>query len=115
MKTGMTAFTLGFSLYLLPYVWAYSPALLGVGSIGEVVFVTLSATLGCYAFVAAIQGWLLERCTGIERIVLALAGFGMVHVAWETDLAGLLIFLAVLGRQWSVRRVSRQEAGETGS
>jgi len=115
MKTGMTAFTLGFSLYLLPYVWAYSPALLGVGSIGEVVFVTLSATLGCYAFVAAIQGWLLERCTGIERIVLALAGFGMVHVAWETDLAGLLIFLAVLGRQWSVRRVSRLEAGETGS
>ncbi|MBI4182779.1 MAG: TRAP transporter permease [Proteobacteria bacterium] len=110
MEVGVTAFKLGFALYILPYVWAYAPELLGEGDLWRIVIVVLSSTLGCYLFVAAIQGWLLGRCGPLDRILLALAGLGFVHVGSLTDLLAVPLAVFVVARQWFACRRHKAEA-----
>ena len=61
MKTGMQAFLLGLSGFIIPFVYAYNPALLIVGyGIGEILYIALLTLFAIFLLSTAISGWFIE-------------------------------------------------------
>ncbi len=98
MKTGVTATKLAIAAFVVPYIFAYSPAMIleGVTGIGEVLFIGATALLGIFCIAAALNGHLFHKVPAVLRVVLLGAGLCMMIPGIVTDAIGLGIMLAVL-------------------
>lgn len=99
-RTGVVAFRLALAGFILPFCWAYNPALVLQGSWVEIVPAVLTATIGIVALAASVQGYLFKQgATGLQRLLLAAGAISLILPNITTDLIGLgLIALAVLMR-----------------
>ena len=105
-QTSLIAFRLGISVFIIPYMFVYGPPLLGDGTALEIVWATITASFGIFALSVASSGWLLVDLRAHERVGALAASLPMIYVEWRSDLAGLLLFLAVLGSiMWRRRRI----------
>lgn len=105
-KTGNTAFMLGISKLLVPFVFIFSPSLLLVlkGFTWEEFFITLSgAIVGLVFLSAAFSGYFLTHMKAWERWTFALAALLFIAPGWQSGLAGLALALPVVLTQF-VRR-----------
>lgn len=105
-KTGWTAFKFAKLLYVMPFLFAFSPAVLLIGESGQplkdlvltdVALAFFSATLGTIAFSAVSMFYLVRRTTWWEWL---LAAFGTFLCFWPsllTDLVGM----AIVGAVWA--------------
>lgn len=117
-KTGWTAFKFAKLLYVMPILFAFSPAILLVGTGGElfqdlpihdVVLAYGSALLGTIAFSAVSMGYLVRRLTWWEWIVAAFGTFLCFFPNIPTDLAGIAIVAGVwFWQRYDVRRRAAQ-------
>jgi len=98
MKTGWAAFKFGKGLYLMPFLFAYTPILLN-GPVWEIVITLISVSLGIIAAGPALQGYFIKKTSLPERIILGLAAFLLFHPGLTTDSIGLIILLAVVAKQ----------------
>ncbi|MFV9506227.1 MAG: TRAP transporter permease [Oscillochloridaceae bacterium umkhey_bin13] len=104
-KTGWTAFKFAKLLYVMPFLFAFSPAILLLGHGGqpfidldwsEVALAFFSGTLGTIAFSAVSMFYLVRKTTWWEWII---AAFGTFLCFWPnllTDLVGI----AIVGGVW---------------
>jgi TRAP transporter 4TM/12TM fusion protein len=69
MATGWTAMRFGWSAYIVPFLFVYSPAILMQGSIADIVVVTISSIAGIWLICAAMTGYF----TRVLRIHMRLA------------------------------------------
>ena len=101
-KTGNTAFMLGISKLLVPFVFIFSPSLLLVlkGFTWEEFFITLTgAIVGLVFLSAAFSGYFLTHMKAWERWTFALAALLFIAPGWQSGLAGLVLALpAVLSQ-----------------
>jgi TRAP transporter 4TM/12TM fusion protein len=105
-KTGNTAFMLGISKLLVPFVFIFSPSLLLVlkGFTWEEFFITLSgAMIGLVFLSAAFSGYFLTHMKAWERWTFALAALLFIAPGWQSGLAGLVLALPAVLAQF-VRR-----------
>ncbi len=109
-RTCWAACLVALSGFIVPFVFAYEPAMLdplltGPGSsFYRVASVTLSALVGVTMLSAALIGWLRIRATLLERAVLAAGAVALITPGLLTDLAGLAALGLVLARQaWRAR------------
>jgi TRAP transporter 4TM/12TM fusion protein len=105
-KTGNTAFMLGISKLLVPFVFIFSPSLLLVlnGFTWEEFFITLSgAMIGLVFLSAAFSGYFLTHMKAWERWTFALAALLFIAPGWQSGLAGLVVALPAVLAQF-VRR-----------
>lgn len=105
-KTGNTAFMLGISKLLVPFVFIFSPSLLLVlkGFTWEEFFITLSgAIVGLVFLSAAFSGYFLTHMRAWERWTFALAALLFIAPGWQSGLAGLAVALPAVLAQF-VRR-----------
>ncbi len=105
-KTGNTAFMLGISKLLVPFVFIFSPSLLLVlkGFTWEEFFITLSgAMVGLVFLSAAFSGYFLTHMKAWERWTFALAALLFIAPGWQSGLAGLVLALPAVLAQF-VRR-----------
>ncbi|MEE9273725.1 MAG: hypothetical protein V3V62_00260, partial [bacterium] len=72
----------------VPYIFAYSPALLAVGSWREVLLASGTAILGVLFFSAAVQGYLIFAAGPAARLLYGAAAFGLLMPGLWTDAAG---------------------------
>lgn len=91
-KTSLLAFKLGLSVFIIPYMFVYGPALLGLAPPLEVAGVFVTAVVGIFALSVACIGWLFVDLGAIERWVALGASLLMIQPSWTTDGAGFLIF-----------------------
>jgi TRAP transporter 4TM/12TM fusion protein len=113
-KTGWTSFKFAKLLYVMPILFAFSPAILLVGEGGEILRdLTLtevllaygSATLGTLAFSAISMGYLVRRTTWWEWLIFAFGTFLCFFPNIPTDLAGIAIVAAVwFWQRYDVKR-----------
>lgn len=63
MKTGINATKLAIAAFIVPYIFAYSPAMLfvNVTSVWEVIQIVLSALLGIFGVAAGLEGFVLRK------------------------------------------------------
>lgn len=98
MKTGLNATKLAVAAFIVPYIFAYSPAMLFVDVNGwfEVVQIAASALVGLFAVAAALNGHLFAKIPVALRIVLIAGGLAMMVPGTLTDLIGLAVVAAVI-------------------
>jgi TRAP transporter 4TM/12TM fusion protein len=103
MATAWQAMRLGAVLFIVPFMFVYSPELLMLGSWPEILFAFVRAGLGIFCLAAGLQGWLRCRATALDRTVLLAAGILFVVPNLVADLGGLLLLGLAWGQQ-SLRR-----------
>ena len=97
MKTGVTATKLAIAAFIVPYIFAYSPAMLfvGVSGIGSVLLIGVSALLGIFCVAAGLNGFLFRHIPAVLRLVLIAGGLCMMIPGLATDLIGLAVLVLV--------------------
>lgn len=98
VETGAAAFRFGLIGFIIPFVFAYSPALLAVGSWPEIIQASVTAVFGVIFFCAAIQGYLIYEIPLLSRLIFAVGAILLLKEGTWTDLAGL----GVGGTAWAV-------------
>jgi TRAP-type uncharacterized transport system fused permease subunit len=98
-KTGLTAMKLGAAVYLVPFVMVYSPALLSIGGVVEIIQAFLTGVIGVVALGASVQGFLLINMTITERVLAVLAAASLLHGDWRTDTIGGAVLVLVFATQ----------------
>lgn len=88
-KTGWISFRLGLLAFLIPFIFVYQPSLiLQQGSAWEIVLAALSATLGCWAFGVALEGYQKTRVPVWQRIIWAAGAIALMIPGVLTDVIG---------------------------
>jgi TRAP transporter 4TM/12TM fusion protein len=89
--TGFESMRLAAVAYLVPYFFVYSPVLIWKGSAEQILLATLTATLGTVALGSGIMGYLLNRLNWGFRILLLMAGLGLIKPGLVTDIFGAVV------------------------
>ena len=84
-----TAMRLGIVAYLIPFMFAYNPALLMIGPIGVVLRACATALIGVVALSGATMGFLFRAMAPFERILLGGAGIALIFPGLTSDYIGL--------------------------
>lgn len=107
-KTGLWAVRLGLIGFIIPFFFLDDPVLLiGVDSQATMLsslWSVFTASVGTISLVAAMEGWLMDRCSVPERIILLLAAPAMLYPGIMTDLVGLTCLIVAGGIQFIRRR-----------
>ena len=111
METGFAAWKLAKGLYIIPFLFAYTP-LLFEGPVHEVLITALSATLGLLAFTVAMEGHFARRLFLWERALVGLATIGLLWPHTTFRILGFLMFGSVyLTQKLAARRGALRTAG----
>ncbi len=102
MKTGFNATKLAIAAFVVPYIFAYSPAMLfvDVNSMFEVIQIVLSALLGLFGIAASLNGYLFKHLPWLFRIILIGGGLGMMIPGTMSDLVGFVLVGGVVLLQY---------------
>ncbi|WP_235691838.1 TRAP transporter permease [Elioraea tepida] len=98
-RTGLTAFRLGSAKALVPFVFAYSPAMLIVApgfTVGDFLLVTLSCALGVCALGVALTGYAFAPMGWLARAPLLAASLLMISPGLTPTLLGAAIVVPIL-------------------
>ena len=98
MKTGVNATKLAIAAFIVPYVFAFSPALLfdNVAGWWEVAQIALTAIVGIFGVSAALEGHILTRVPIWQRLLLAAGGLSLIYPGLLTDVIGLGVIVLML-------------------
>jgi TRAP transporter 4TM/12TM fusion protein len=110
-RTQWTAMMLALSGFIIPFSFAYDPALLMQGAtVMQVALRTLAATLGILMLAAGLIGYLRAPARPWERAVLLAGAFLLIFPGLWSDLAGLACVVVVLLSQRAARVAGATEA-----
>ena len=113
MRTGLEATRLGIVAYIVPFLFALSPALLFKGSALDVSLAAVTAIAGTVLLGVALTGYLFREIARLKRVLLGLAAVGLLfpHVgpgilfSWVTNAAGIAVAAAILAAEvWGSSR-----------
>ena len=112
MKTGINATKLASAAFIVPYIFAYSPAMLfvNVTSVWEVIQIVLSALLGIFGVAAGLEGFVLRKMNWLYRIVCLVGGLGLMIPGAISDLVGLVLIGGVFVIQYLQNKKEREIA-----
>ena len=112
MKTGFVATKLAIAAFIVPYIFAYSPAMLFVNVTGiwPVLQIGLSAILGIFGIAAALNGHLIRPIPWLFRLALVAGGLCMMIPGGLTDLIGLAVVAVVIAFQYLTDKKAAQTA-----
>ena len=98
LKTGVTATRLAITAFIVPYIFAFSPEMLIIGSDKpwyEIVLLVITALCGIYIISAGMEGYMFKHMSWLERILALVGGLCMVIPGIATDAIGLALIILV--------------------
>ncbi len=111
MRTGLAGVRFGWSAYIVPFLFVWSPTLLMQGSAVDVTLAFLTAAAGIYLVSIGVVGYMVRPIGPLRRIAFAVAGLAMMIPArafegaiW-TDVGGFVVGAALLA--WEVGAAGR--------
>ena len=103
-RTGLQGFKLALAAYIVPFFFVYNNALLGMGTVTEVILALISGFIGTVALASAIDGWMFTRLNWLGRIVLGIGAVFLIFAGFKTDIIGFsTILVMVLHNFWKYR------------
>ncbi len=97
MKTAFTATKLAIGAFIVPYVFALSPAMLFIDTtVLEVILICVTSCIGIFAVSAALEGYFLHNMRWYERIFSAIGGLLLIYPGLVTDIIGIGLVAIVL-------------------
>jgi TRAP transporter 4TM/12TM fusion protein len=101
-KTTMQAWKYTLPAFLVPFAFVLDPSGVGLllkGPALNVIHVAVTAFIGIAALACGVQGWMFQKTTRLERIMLIGAGLLLVYPATIGDVLGLGLVAAAVGLQ----------------
>jgi TRAP transporter 4TM/12TM fusion protein len=98
-KTSWAAVRIGLATFIVPFLFFYSPVLLGKGAWHEVLQGLVTASIGVYFLACATEGWINGPLALPLRVVLGAAALCLMIPEIYTDIGGLLVGAAVFAYQ----------------
>lgn len=102
-----TAMRLALPGFIMPVLYVFEPAILGIGDPATIALTAASVLLGIYALTGAVEGFLLVACRAHERLALVFAAAALLAGGVVGPLLaalGLVILLAVATLQYRRRQ-----------
>jgi len=98
MKTAFNASRLAIAVFIVPYVFCFSPALLLIDTtVLEVAKIAATALLGIFGVSAGLEGYLNGDMNVLVRIMSVVGGVLLIMPSTVTDLVGLaLVIISIL-------------------
>lgn len=97
MATAWESMRFGWTAYIIPFLFVFSPALLLIGEPMEIALAVTTAVIGVYAISAAFVGWLRGPEGMLRRLLIAGAGVALLLPPGIGGTQTLLINAAGLG------------------
>jgi TRAP transporter 4TM/12TM fusion protein len=94
-KTGLAAVRIGAPGFIIPFMFAYEPSLLFVGSAWEIISTFISASIGVIMLAGGLIGWFAWKTNIVERLLLVAGAVLLIKPGIYTDIVGL-IFLGIV-------------------
>ncbi|MBE6662329.1 MAG: TRAP transporter large permease subunit [Ruminococcaceae bacterium] len=110
LKTGVNATRLAIAAFIVPYIFAFNPAMLFIDTMWyDVVLIVVSSIIGMFGISAGLEGYMLRSLKIYERLLAIAGGLLLVIPGIVTDLVGLLlvalvVVLQLLGRRAHAKR-----------
>jgi len=98
-KTGLAAVRLGAPGFIIPFMFAYEPSLLLVGSPLVIIQSAITATIGVVMLAAGMFGWFIRKTTLLDRAMLLTGSLLLIKPGIYTDLVGLTLLVIVVVSQ----------------
>ncbi|MFC2060623.1 TRAP transporter permease [Chloroflexota bacterium] len=103
-QTGWTATRLGVVTFVVPFVFCLFPALVLVGSFGEIVLAVITSVAGCTLLAAGVAGYGLRPINWLERAIFLTGALFLILPGTTTDVIGGSIAVLVLLYQYRAWR-----------
>ncbi len=113
LDTAFQAMKLAIVAYLVPFIFAYKPALLLQGSIVELIEAIFFAIIGVYVLARGLEGYLFRPLGVVNRIVLIIGGIITMVPGYAFDLIGVLISFPIMIYEWKKSRQPSLEERRT--
>lgn len=99
IRTGISALRLSLVGFIIPFVFVYEPSLLLVYddfSLGAFLWILFRLCLGIWLLTTALSGFELNRLPTWSRLLRLAAGFAMLIVIWELQVAAVAVGIALI-------------------
>jgi TRAP transporter 4TM/12TM fusion protein len=110
MKTGWNACKLGFITFIVPYIFIYNTALLGMGSLPFVTWSFITAILGTVTIAMGLSGYLLTTISPWRRPFYLVAGILCLIPETITDTLGLILAAILIWLHY--RKLQEEKRGQ---
>jgi TRAP transporter 4TM/12TM fusion protein len=117
MRTGYSAMRIGILVYIVPFLFVLGPALLLIGTPFEILVSTITAIAGSFMIGIAAVGYLYRNLNVPMRLIMGLAGLGLLipiqvgklpaFVVYLSNGGGGLLSILLVGWEWVVSRRSK--------
>lgn len=117
LKTGLHATRVAFVAFVVPFMFVYNPALLTLGSWGEIAQALVIALLGIAIISVSFEGYLLRPLPMWERALAFASGAAFIFPGVESDLIGFglgALFLIIHVRPWRAAAAGKATPRQTG-
>ncbi|WP_245779613.1 TRAP transporter permease [Desulfoscipio geothermicus] len=112
MKIGITACKIGLAAFIVPFLFAGQPALIGVGDGWHIAWSTFTALIGVMALAGGCIGFVVRKALWWERTLLICGALLSLHPVVITDTIGLGMIVVALA---SNIMTGKKPVGKTGS
>jgi TRAP transporter 4TM/12TM fusion protein len=107
-KTGWTGMRLAIAAYVVPFIFAYQPALILVGSVNEIIIAVLTAAIGIALLAAGCAGYLFRPISWSKRGLLWLAALLLLLPSTSSllllaDVVGFALGAVIIALEWVQR------------
>jgi TRAP transporter 4TM/12TM fusion protein len=104
-STGVQAVKLSIAAYLVPFVFMYRPGLLMNGSLFDIAYTAIVATIGVASVASGLEGYLHGPIRSrIYRLLLIAGGIIFIWPAVWSDIAGIAILAFIYAHQCLIRK-----------
>ena len=103
-RSAFQAMRLGIVTFIVPFLLIYNPALILIGTPGEIVLAAVTAIIGVFALSVGIEGYLFTKASWLPRILALGAGLTMMAPGWSSDVIGIGMLVIIIIWQWRVKK-----------
>ena len=101
MRTAINATRLAIAAFIVPYIFAFSPAMLFVDTNAlEVVQICITSFMGIFGVAAGLGGYAYRKLAWPLRIISIVGGLTLMYPGSVSDIIGLLLVGGVAAWQW---------------
>jgi TRAP-type uncharacterized transport system fused permease subunit len=114
MDIGWTAWRISFPVYFLPFVWCWDPGLLAIGSIADIVMISIFTLTASFAMAVGIYGyWVINLNIPLRAVAVVTALVLFYPTATYVNILGVVVFLILAAYVVYKKRTYRVLASAT--
>jgi TRAP transporter 4TM/12TM fusion protein len=110
-KTGLQAFFLGLSGFIIPFIYIYRPSLLIINTgVLDTIYVTVVTAIALALIAIAFSGWLRTALSYTNRIVLVILASGLCFNNVTLNLISLILATIIIGVLLKMKKIKSVES-----